>query len=131
MNVNQVYFLALKSRYGLIYVTVYSRLYRIFVALCGLRCVCDGFATHAMTWRLFCEDFCRIKFVNMFKTFAESRCMRGLCDSMRTFGDGLKTSSRSDSSEIKAQQFQCMPFSGISLCMRVFFFVWQTYEYNT
>ena len=36
-NVAQLYFLAIKSPNGLIYVAIYSHLYRIFVALCGSR----------------------------------------------------------------------------------------------
>ena len=42
----------------------------------SLRCVCehlprvgDGFATYAMTWRRFCDDFYRTKKYDMFKTF--------------------------------------------------------------
>ena len=77
----------------------YVTVYRICIAyLCRmvqiaettLRCVCerlrrigDGFATHAMTWRLFCDDFCRTKEVLNVIHFGEpfatsSRCMRGL-----------------------------------------------------
>ena len=67
-----------------------------------LRWVGDGFVTHAMTWRLFCDDFLSHKKVLQVILFGESfptssRCMRGFCDPMRTFGDGLKTSSRIDS----------------------------------
>ena len=76
----QFYFLAIKPPNCLIYVAIYSHLYRIFVALCGsrkLNCnvsakgsrrrVRDGFATYAMTWRLFCEDFCRTKSITCLK----------------------------------------------------------------
>ena len=67
----------------------------------SLRCVCerlrrvgDGFATYAMTWRRFCDDFCCTKKYYMFKTFGEpfatsSRCMRGLFDTMLTLRDGF------------------------------------------
>ena len=56
----------------------------------GLRRVRDRFATHAMTWRLFCDDFCR-----------SSWCMRGPCNPMQTFGDCLVTSLRIDSQNIR------------------------------
>ena len=70
-----------------------------------LRRVRDGFATHALTWRLFSDDFCHTKKYYMFKTFVNSlrpfatssRWMRGLCDPMRMFGDGLETSLQIDS----------------------------------
>ena len=65
-----------------------------FLAMClrtsekGWRRVGDGFATYAITWPRFCDNFCRTKTYYMFKTFANSsRCMRSLCDAMRTFGD--------------------------------------------
>ena len=35
-----------------------------------LRRVGDGFATYAMTWRRFCDKFCRTKKYYMFKTLA-------------------------------------------------------------
>ena len=45
------------------------------IAETSLRCVCerlrrvgDGFATYAMTWRRFCDDFCRTKKYYMFKS---------------------------------------------------------------
>ena len=81
-NVAQFYFLAIKSPNGLIYVAIYSHLYCIFVPLCGLqklncnvsvkglRRIHDGFATHEMTWQLFCKDFCCKKKVLHVKTFA-------------------------------------------------------------
>ena len=56
----------------------------------GWRRVGDGFATHAMTWRLFCVDFC-----------GSSRCMRGPCDPIQTSGDCLVTSSLIDSQNIR------------------------------
>ena len=47
------------------------------IAETSLRCVCerlrrvgDGFATYAMTWLRFCDDFCRTKKYYMFKTLA-------------------------------------------------------------
>ena len=47
----------------------------------GLRMVRDGFETHAMTLRLFCEEFCRIKILDMFKFFANrSRPVRDSCE---------------------------------------------------
>ena len=36
----------------------------------GWRQVHDGFATYAMTWQRFCDDFCRTKKYYMFKTLA-------------------------------------------------------------
>ena len=68
------------------------------IAETSLRCVCerlrrvgDGFATYAMTWRRFCDNFCRTKKYYMFKTLTSSRCMRGLCDTMQTFRDSFAT----------------------------------------
>ena len=57
------------------------------IAETSLRCVCeclgrvgDGFATYAMTWRRFCDDFCRTKKYYMFKTLANrSRQVRDAC----------------------------------------------------
>ena len=47
------------------------------IAETSLRCVCeslrrvgDGFVTYAMTWRRFCDNFCRTKKYYMFKTLA-------------------------------------------------------------
>ena len=46
-----------------------------------------------MTWRRFCDDFCRTKKYYMFKTLANhsrrvrDACRGGLCDTMRTFRD--------------------------------------------
>ena len=58
------------------------------VAETSLRCVCerlrrvgDGFATYAMTWRRFCDNFCRTKKYYMFKTLAtRSRRVRDACE---------------------------------------------------
>ena len=51
------------------------------------------FATYALTWRRFCDDFCRAKKYHIFKTLVNCLrqvCMRGLCDTMRTFRDSLR-----------------------------------------
>lgn len=87
-----VLFLATKSQNVVIYVAVHPHLYpRIFVALCGSqkqnydasakdsRQVGEGFATHAMSWRLFSEDFCRIKFLTCSKL---SRTVRDACEDL-------------------------------------------------
>ena len=58
------------------------------IAETSLRCVCerlrrvgDGFATYAMTWRRFCDNFCRTKKYYMFKTLAtRSRRVRDACE---------------------------------------------------
>ena len=58
------------------------------IAETSLRCVCerlrrvgDGFANYAMTWRGFCDDFCRTKKYCMFKTLANrSRRVRDACE---------------------------------------------------
>ena len=97
-NFNQFYF----SQLSLEMVLFMSHICRIVqIAESSLRCVCkrlrrvgNGFATYAMTWRRFCDDFCRTKKYYMFKTLAKlfatsSRCMRGLCDTMRTVRNGL------------------------------------------
>ena len=94
-NFNQFYF----SQLSLKMVLFMSHICRIVqIVETSLRCVCerlrrvgDGFATYAMTWRRFCDDFCRTKKYYMFKTLANrSRCMRGLCDTMRTFRDSSR-----------------------------------------
>ena len=85
-----------------------SFIYRIVqIAETSLLCVCerlrrvgDGFATYAMTWRRFCDNFCHTKKYYMFKTLAtriatSSRCMRGFCDTMRTFRDSSRRFSES------------------------------------
>ena len=66
-NFKQFYFSQLKSRNGLIYVA-YLSCRIVQIAEISLRCVCerlrrvgDGFATYAMTWRRFCDVFCRTK----------------------------------------------------------------------
>ena len=47
----------------------------------GWRRVRNGFATCAMTWRRFCDDFCRTKKYYMFKTLANrSRRVRDACE---------------------------------------------------
>ena len=58
------------------------------IAETSLRCVCerlrrvrDGFATYAMTWRRFCDNFCRTKKYYMFKTLStRSRRVRDACE---------------------------------------------------
>ena len=46
-----------------------------------LRRVGDGFAIYAMTWRRFCDDFCRTKKYYMFKTLANrSRRVPDACE---------------------------------------------------
>ena len=58
------------------------------IAETSLRCVCerlrrvgDGLATYAMTWRRFCDNFCRTKKYYMFKTLAtRSRRVRDACE---------------------------------------------------
>ena len=74
-----------------------SHIYRIVqIAKTSLRCVCerlrrvgDGFATYAMTWRRFAMIFVAQKSITCLKLWRTvrdgSRCMRGLCDTMRTF----------------------------------------------
>ena len=79
-------------------ITFVSHICRIVqIAETKLQCVCerlrrvgDRFMTHAMSWRLFCDDFCcnkKVLHVILFgEPFATSlRCMRGLCDPMQTF----------------------------------------------
>ena len=55
-----------------------------------LQCVCkrlrrvgDRFGTYAMTWRRFCDDFCRTKKYYMFKTLANRS--RRVCDACKDF----------------------------------------------
>ena len=74
------------------------------ITVTSLRCVCeclrrvgDGFATYAMTWRRFCNTFCRTKKYYMFKTLAtRSRRVRDAwedfaipCERFATVRDGL------------------------------------------
>ena len=54
----------------------------------GLRMVRDGFSTHAMTLQLFCEEFCRIKILDMFKIFANRS--RPVCDSCEDIASGSR-----------------------------------------
>ena len=60
------------------------------IAETSLRCVCerlrrvgDGFATYAMTWRRFCDNFCCTKKYYMFKTLATRS--RRVCDACEDF----------------------------------------------
>ena len=64
-NLNQFYFLQL-SLEMVLFMSHISRIVQI--AETSVRCVCErlrrignGFATYAMTWRRFCDDFCRTK----------------------------------------------------------------------
>ena len=74
-NFNQFYF----SQLSLEMVLFMSHICRIvLIAETFLRCVCerlrrvgDGFATYAMTWLRFCDDFCRTKKYYMFKTLVK------------------------------------------------------------
>ena len=86
-NFNQFYF----SQLSLEVVLFMSHICRIVkIAETSLRCFCerlrrvgDGFATYmyAMTWRGFCDDFCRTKKYYMFKTLANrSRRVRDACE---------------------------------------------------
>ena len=84
-NFNQFYF----SQLSLEMVLFMSHICHIVqIAESSLRCVCerlrwvgDGFATYAMTWRRFCDDFCRTKKYYMFKTFANrSGRVRDACE---------------------------------------------------
>ena len=43
----------------------------------------DGFPTYVMTWRRFCDDFCRTKKYYMFKTLANG--LRRVCDAWEDF----------------------------------------------
>ena len=83
-NFNQSYFSQLSLE------TVLFMLHNcrnVQIADTSLQCVCerlqrvgDGFATNAMTWRLFCDDFCGTKKYNMFKTLANhSGRVRNTC----------------------------------------------------
>ena len=83
-NYNQFYF----SQLCLKMVFFMSHICRIVqIAESFLRCVCerlrrvgDGFATYTMSWRRFCDDFCRTKKYYMFKTLANSsRRVRDTC----------------------------------------------------
>ena len=103
---NQFYF----SQLSLEMVLFMSHICRIVqIAESSLRCVCerlqkfgDGFATYAMTWRRFCDDFCRTKKYYMFKTLANpSRRVRDACqdfaipcERFTTVRDGLAKSIR-------------------------------------
>ena len=84
-NFNQFYFSQLSLEMALFM----SHIYRIVqIAETSLRCVCErlrrvgeGFATYAMTWRPFRDDFCRTKKYYMFKTLANrSRRVRDACE---------------------------------------------------
>ena len=86
-NFNQFYF----SQLSLEMVLFMSHICRIVqIAETSLQCVferlrrvSDGFATYAMTWRRFCDDFCRTKKYYMFKTLANRS--RRVCDACEGF----------------------------------------------
>ena len=60
-----------------------------------LRQVRDGFETPAMTLRPFCKEFCRMKFLNMFKIFATTlRHLATHARKLRITGDGFETALR-------------------------------------
>ena len=76
-----------------------------FLAMClrmsakGRRRVRNGFATYAMTWRRFCDDFCRTKKYYMFKTLANrSRRVRDACEDFAIPCERFATVWRIDSS---------------------------------
>ena len=84
-NVNQFYL----SQLSLELILFMSQICRIVqITETSLRCVCerlrwvgDGFATYAMNWQRFCDDFCRTKKYYMFKTLANrSRRVPDACD---------------------------------------------------
>ena len=84
-NFNQFYF----SQLSLEMVLFMSHICRIVqIAESSLRCVgeglrrvCDGFATYAMTCRRFCDNFCRTKKYYMFKTLVNRlRRVRDACE---------------------------------------------------
>ena len=69
-----------------------------FFAMClrtsakGWRRVDDGFATYAMTWRRFCDNFCRTIKYYMFKTLAtRSRRVRDACEDFAIPGESFVT----------------------------------------
>ena len=77
------------SQFSLEMVLFMSHTCRIVqIAETSLRCVCerlrragDGFVTYAMTWRRFCDNFCRTKKYYMFKTLGtRSRRVRDACE---------------------------------------------------
>ena len=61
----------------------------------GWRQVHDGLETPAMTLRPFCEEFCRIKFLNMFKILATTlRHLATRARELRITGDCFETALR-------------------------------------
>ena len=72
------------------------------IAETSLRCVCErlrrvgeGFPTYAMTWRRFCDNFCRTKKYYMFKTLAtSSRRVRDACEDFAIPCERFATVSR-------------------------------------
>ena len=73
-----------------------SRKYVVFQNDCdyarGRRQVRDGFETPAITLRPFCEEFCRIQFLNMFKIFVTTlRRLATHARKLRITGDCFET----------------------------------------
>ena len=85
VNFNQFYFLQLSLEIVL-FMSHICRIVQIAEPSLGcvwerLRRVGNGFATYAMTWRRFCDDFCRTKKYYMFNTLANrSRPVRDACE---------------------------------------------------
>ena len=77
------------------------------LAVCEhLRRVGDGFATYAMTWRRFCDEFCRTKMCFMFKTLANrSRRVRDACDEFMVYQFGQKQRYRSNAIFLPLQRY--------------------------
>ena len=114
-NFNQFYF----SQLSLEMVILMSHICRIMqIAESSLRCVCerlrrvgDGFATHAMTWRQFCDDFCRTKSITCLKLWRtvrdefamHARTLRYHADVSRQFGTVWRIDSQTHC-EIVASQ---------------------------
>ena len=95
-NLNQFYF----SQLSLEMVLFMSHICRIVqIAETSLGCVCgrlrrvgDGFATYAMTWRRFCDDFCCTKKYYMFKTLANRlRRVGDACEDFATPSERFAT----------------------------------------
>ena len=100
-------FLAIKSKNGLIYVAYLSHCADRgnFLSMClrtsakGWRRVRDGFATNAMTWRRFCDEFCRTKksiiCLKLWRTVRDefamhARTLRYHANVSRRFGESIR-----------------------------------------
>ena len=85
-------FVAIGSQFSLIYL---ANMLCSKTIVTKLRGVGDKFATPAMTLRSNCEEFCRIKFLNMFKIFATTlRHLATLARKLRITGDCFETALR-------------------------------------